>query len=179
MLKIPNTKRAGGVAQGIGSEFKPQYHKKKKKEQIRNIYSLIQGVSFLVFIQTAICSLNVSLKTHMLKSRQKRTGKLEVSPSVVCSLCQASSGIFPRWSCWLLLLLQQSLSQSLGFFKYRCPPPNVSSMKSSAGQTPPSSSPQPFHFHRYGWRLSHSDPGSGLQLGLHRLGVVRLLAPIE
>jgi hypothetical protein len=26
--KIPNTKRAGGVAQGIGPEFKPQYSKK-------------------------------------------------------------------------------------------------------------------------------------------------------
>jgi hypothetical protein len=31
ILKIPNTKRAGGVAQGIGPKFKPQYHKKKKK----------------------------------------------------------------------------------------------------------------------------------------------------
>jgi hypothetical protein len=29
-LKIP-IKRAGGVAQGEGPEFKPQYHKKKKK----------------------------------------------------------------------------------------------------------------------------------------------------
>jgi hypothetical protein len=29
MLKIPNTKRAGGMAQGVGPEFKPQYHKKK------------------------------------------------------------------------------------------------------------------------------------------------------
>jgi hypothetical protein len=26
-------KRAGGVAQGVGPEFKPQYHKKKKKEK--------------------------------------------------------------------------------------------------------------------------------------------------
>jgi hypothetical protein len=26
-------KRAGGVAQGAGPEFKPQYHKKKKKEK--------------------------------------------------------------------------------------------------------------------------------------------------
>jgi hypothetical protein len=31
--KIPNTKRADGVAQGIGHEFKPQYHKKKKKKE--------------------------------------------------------------------------------------------------------------------------------------------------
>jgi hypothetical protein len=29
--KIPNTKRAGGMAQGGGPEFKPQYHKKKKR----------------------------------------------------------------------------------------------------------------------------------------------------
>jgi hypothetical protein len=31
--KIPNThnKKAGGVAQGVGPEFKPQYCKKKKK----------------------------------------------------------------------------------------------------------------------------------------------------
>jgi hypothetical protein len=31
--KIPITKRAGGVAQGEGPEFKPQYHEKKKKER--------------------------------------------------------------------------------------------------------------------------------------------------
>jgi hypothetical protein len=29
--KISNTKRGGGVAQGVGPEFKLQYHKKKKK----------------------------------------------------------------------------------------------------------------------------------------------------
>jgi hypothetical protein len=27
--KTPSQKRDGGVAQGVGSEFKPQYHKKK------------------------------------------------------------------------------------------------------------------------------------------------------
>jgi hypothetical protein len=31
-LKIPNTKRAGGVAQGVGPEFKPWYRKKRRKE---------------------------------------------------------------------------------------------------------------------------------------------------
>jgi hypothetical protein len=31
ILKVPNPKRAGGVAQGESPEFKPQYHKKKKK----------------------------------------------------------------------------------------------------------------------------------------------------
>jgi hypothetical protein len=29
----PSQKRTGGVAQGIGSESKPQYHKKKKKDK--------------------------------------------------------------------------------------------------------------------------------------------------
>jgi hypothetical protein len=31
--KKPFAKRAGGVAQGVGPEFKPQYHKKKKKKK--------------------------------------------------------------------------------------------------------------------------------------------------
>jgi hypothetical protein len=30
--KKPFTKRAGGVAEGVGPEFKPQYCKKKKKK---------------------------------------------------------------------------------------------------------------------------------------------------
>jgi hypothetical protein len=29
--KNPSQKRAGGVAQGLGPEFKPQYHQKKKR----------------------------------------------------------------------------------------------------------------------------------------------------
>jgi hypothetical protein len=39
ILKIPNTKRADGVAQGVGPEFEFQYHKKKKK--------IVQDHSFL------------------------------------------------------------------------------------------------------------------------------------
>jgi hypothetical protein len=31
-LEKPFTKRAGGIAQGEGPEFKPQYHTKKKKK---------------------------------------------------------------------------------------------------------------------------------------------------
>jgi hypothetical protein len=31
--KILNTKRAGAVAQGEDPEFKPQYHKKKRKKK--------------------------------------------------------------------------------------------------------------------------------------------------
>jgi hypothetical protein len=43
MLKILNTKRAGGVAQGVDPEFKPQYRKKKKKT-----YSLTANRSHLL-----------------------------------------------------------------------------------------------------------------------------------
>jgi hypothetical protein len=32
-LKIPHTKRAGGMAQGVGPEFKPYLKKKKKKKK--------------------------------------------------------------------------------------------------------------------------------------------------
>jgi hypothetical protein len=35
ILKIPNTKRTGGVAQGEGPEFKLQNCKKKKKRERR------------------------------------------------------------------------------------------------------------------------------------------------
>jgi hypothetical protein len=31
-LKYPSQKKAGGVAQNVGCEFKSQYHKKKKNE---------------------------------------------------------------------------------------------------------------------------------------------------
>jgi hypothetical protein len=31
--KNPSPKRAGGMAQGIGPEFKPQYHRKKNKNK--------------------------------------------------------------------------------------------------------------------------------------------------
>jgi hypothetical protein len=31
--KYPTQKRAGGADQGVGSEFKPQYEKKKKKRE--------------------------------------------------------------------------------------------------------------------------------------------------
>jgi hypothetical protein len=33
-LKNPSQKRAGGVAQGVGPVFKPQYGKKKKKKEL-------------------------------------------------------------------------------------------------------------------------------------------------
>jgi hypothetical protein len=33
-LKTLSQKRAGGVAHGVGPEFKPQYHKKKGKKKI-------------------------------------------------------------------------------------------------------------------------------------------------
>jgi hypothetical protein len=42
ILKISIKKRAGGVAQGEGPEFKPQYHKKKKKLPSQNINFFFQ-----------------------------------------------------------------------------------------------------------------------------------------
>jgi hypothetical protein len=35
--KNPSQKRAGGVAQGIGFKFKPQYHKKEKKLLVNTV----------------------------------------------------------------------------------------------------------------------------------------------
>jgi hypothetical protein len=35
--KNPSQKRDGGVAQGLGPEFKPQYRKKKSYEKILNL----------------------------------------------------------------------------------------------------------------------------------------------
>jgi hypothetical protein len=35
-LKNPSQKRAGGVAQGVGPELKPQYPHRKKKKQPKN-----------------------------------------------------------------------------------------------------------------------------------------------
>jgi hypothetical protein len=34
--KSPSQKRAGGVAQGVGPEFKSQFHKKQKNKNKRN-----------------------------------------------------------------------------------------------------------------------------------------------
>jgi hypothetical protein len=36
-MEKPFTKRAGGVAQGEGPEFKPQYHKNKKNSVKHNV----------------------------------------------------------------------------------------------------------------------------------------------
>jgi hypothetical protein len=38
-LKNPFQRRAGGVAQGIGPDFKSQYHKKKKKRHFMGMFS--------------------------------------------------------------------------------------------------------------------------------------------
>jgi hypothetical protein len=45
MSKKLITKRSGGVAQGVGPEFKPQYHKKKKKfyRKLREAFSLAKA----------------------------------------------------------------------------------------------------------------------------------------
>jgi hypothetical protein len=33
-LKNPSQKRAGGLAQGVDPEFRPQYHQERKKKQL-------------------------------------------------------------------------------------------------------------------------------------------------
>jgi hypothetical protein len=35
-MNIHHKKRTGGVAQVVGPDFEPQYHKKKKKEETRS-----------------------------------------------------------------------------------------------------------------------------------------------
>jgi hypothetical protein len=47
--ETPSQKRAGGVAQDVGCEIKPQYHKKKKKKK-KNTFFLIDNLSVLVII---------------------------------------------------------------------------------------------------------------------------------
>jgi hypothetical protein len=51
--KIPSQKMAGGVAQGVGPEFKPQNHKKGKKEmepELRFHFWKVLWYSFGLFI---------------------------------------------------------------------------------------------------------------------------------
>jgi hypothetical protein len=48
--KIPITKRAGGVAQGEGPEFKLQYHKKKKNNN-NNQHTQVQEPDMIPFLQ--------------------------------------------------------------------------------------------------------------------------------
>jgi hypothetical protein len=48
-LKKPSQKRAGGVAPRIGLEFKPQYHKKKKKKRTGENMEIIQSLSAVFF----------------------------------------------------------------------------------------------------------------------------------
>jgi hypothetical protein len=44
MSKKTHHKKAGGVAQGVGSEFKPQYHKEKRNKQtkLKNISNITE-----------------------------------------------------------------------------------------------------------------------------------------
>jgi hypothetical protein len=52
--KNPSQKRAGEVAQGLGPEFKPQYHKKKKKRNVKH-YQL--NLEFFLFFFLEIFTL--------------------------------------------------------------------------------------------------------------------------
>jgi hypothetical protein len=42
-LVKPFTKRAGGVAQGVGPEFKPQYDQKRNLKPSRHDYFILLG----------------------------------------------------------------------------------------------------------------------------------------
>jgi hypothetical protein len=46
VLKKPTQKRAGGVAQGIGPEFKPQYQKKEEREKERKKMAEVMGCHY-------------------------------------------------------------------------------------------------------------------------------------
>jgi hypothetical protein len=62
-LKNPSQKRAVGTAQGVGPEFKPQYHKKTKNvldfKFLRNKLSLKSIIRVGVVAQTYIPSYSV------------------------------------------------------------------------------------------------------------------------
>jgi hypothetical protein len=47
--KNPSQKRAGGVAQTVGHEFKPQYHQKRKRKKRTKTISLFCFVLFFNF----------------------------------------------------------------------------------------------------------------------------------
>jgi hypothetical protein len=51
-LKIPTIKRAGGVPQGVGPEFKPSTAKKKPKKPLLVLGSMLINSWF---IETSIC----------------------------------------------------------------------------------------------------------------------------
>jgi hypothetical protein len=53
--KKPFSKRAGGVAQSEGPEFKPQYHKKKKKEMRKEMNLIILKCKMLRYPKVFKC----------------------------------------------------------------------------------------------------------------------------
>jgi hypothetical protein len=48
--KKTHQKKGGGVAQGAGPEFKPQYHKKKKKEQGNSTDNVIKNKNNAMYV---------------------------------------------------------------------------------------------------------------------------------
>jgi hypothetical protein len=48
--KITSQKRAGGVAQGVGSEFKPQNHQQKEKKRKKKILYMYPHSYMLLFV---------------------------------------------------------------------------------------------------------------------------------
>jgi hypothetical protein len=84
LSQIPNTKRAGGVAQGVGSEFKPQCHKSKqtktksKQHQQNNTFGggkvalqqMLLGKLGICLWKTETRSMSFSLFKYQLKMDQ-------------------------------------------------------------------------------------------------------------
>jgi hypothetical protein len=55
ITKKPSQKRASGVAQGVGPEFKPQYHKKQKCRARRGYWRYQMKGLLCVKPDTALC----------------------------------------------------------------------------------------------------------------------------
>jgi hypothetical protein len=77
VLKIPNTKRAGGVAQGVGLSSNPRTTKKKTKENYFSMNFLTQGH----FSAKQLISLSYLRKAVVILARNNQN-----YPSVVATL---------------------------------------------------------------------------------------------
>jgi hypothetical protein len=98
--KTLHKKRAGGVAQGVGPEFKPQYHQKKKKNE-RNIFCTIFQIPCLIIMRTTrvcvcvcvcVCALThgcVFLSVFLVKD-------CTASPSEITDITRELDVILPK-----------------------------------------------------------------------------------
>jgi hypothetical protein len=84
--KLHHKKRAGGVAQGLGHEFKPQYWEEKKKKRIRAEINEMETKKLQRINETEswffekICKIGKVLDT--LKGRRSKLIKLEMGGNI-------------------------------------------------------------------------------------------------